>query len=373
VPSPWIVGILTVCALLVGCSSAGSGATDATTTPVAPTPVTVADRPSAVGPTAYVDAAVPPVEVAYGPDPLQKMDVYTTTVPVLGTILYIHGGAWTGGSKEENTSAVALSATPEVRADALAQAAGSDSPGRRLVISELTKGWDVVSINYRLATEAPGPGIRAPQLLADVDRAVRYTRQNAAALGLDMTTFVIAGGSAGGHLALMHAQGAPTNAFMDPNLPPDLAAVPATVDAVAGLVAPTDLHTMWMAGGIAPGGQEALLGCTLAEVPTIPGMGGPCDPAVVDRYSPLVWSQTYVAQGETLPPAYFAYGGEDTLVQMDPQGWPNIDAWTLAAGANQTWVDYPATGTHNIDDQMNYLAFDAWLDHVASGNWDRPG
>jgi acetyl esterase/lipase len=239
------------------------------------------------------------------------------------------------------------------------------------VIAELQKGWDVVSINYRLATEAPGPGIRAPELLADVDRAVRYTRQNAATLGLDLSTFVVAGGSAGGHLALMHAQGAPTNEFMDPALPADLAAVPATVDGVVGLVAPTDLNTMWMAGGIAPGGQESLLGCTLADVPTIPGMG-PCDQQVVDRYSPLFWSQTYLDEQRTLPPAYFAYGGEDTLVQMPTQGTPNITLWTASAAPNTTWVDYPATGTHNIDDQMNYLAFDAWLDRVASRNWAAP-
>ena len=123
-----------------------------------------------------------------------------------------------------------------------------------------------------------------------------------------------------------------------------------------------------MAGGIAPGGQESLLGCTLAEVPTIVGMGR-CDSEWVDRYSPLAWSRDYVADGETLPPAYFAYGGEDTLVAMSTQGTPNIEAWSASAEPNRTWVDHPSTGTHNIDDQMNYLAFDTWLDAVASGRW----
>lgn len=346
---------------VAGCRSGGDGSSPTpggTVAAAAAAAVTVVDRPSGSEPTAHAPAAAAPTEVAYGPDPMQTMDVYVSASgePRRGTILYIHGGAWTGGSKGDGTSA---------------EAAATASPGFGVVIAELQEGWDVVSIDYRLATRAAGPGIRAPELLADVDRAVRFTRRNAATLGLDLSTLVVAGGSAGGHLALVHAQGAPTDEFEDPDLPGDLAAVPATVDGVAALVAPTDLDTMWRAGGIAPGGQEALLGCTLAAAPTISGMP-PCDQTVVDRFSPRARSQAYLDEERTLPPAYLAYGGEDTLVQMDTQGTPTIALWSSSAAPGTTWVDHPATGTHHIDDQMNPLAFDAWLDRVASGNWAAP-
>jgi hypothetical protein len=90
---------------------------------------------------------------------------------------------------------------------------------------------------------------------------------------------------------------------------------------------------------------------------------------VVDDYSPLVWSRRYVSDGRALPPAYFAYGGQDTLVKIETQGLPNIEAWADAAGPERTWVDLPPDGGHNIDDTVNYIAFNAWLARVASGNW----
>jgi acetyl esterase/lipase len=331
---------------LVGCGGSEGAEDPAPVVGEPGTPVTVTGDGSVVGPSGEAEALGEPVEVAYGPDPLQTMDVHTSDGGTLGTIVYVHGGAWVGGSKDD-----------------------AGSPGYRVVMAQRARGWDVVSIDYRLATAASGPGIRAPELLADVDRAVRTVRRDADALGLDVSTLVIAGGSAGGHLALLHAQGFPTDEFADADLPEDLAAVPATVDAVVAVVAPTDLHTEWMSGGVAPGGQEALLGCTLAEEATLPGMA-PCDPALVDEYSPLWWSRDHVASGRTLLPAYFAYGGQDTLVQAGTQGTPNVEAWAAAAEEGRTWFDLPPSGGHDLDDDMNGAALDAWFDAVASGRWD---
>jgi acetyl esterase/lipase len=193
-------------------------------------------------------------------------------------------------------------------------------------------------------------------------------RRDADELGLDLSTLVIAGGSAGGHLALMHTLGAPTDELVDPELPPELAAVPATVDGVVAVVAPTDLRTEWMAGGVAPGGQESLLGCTLADEAAIPGMG-PCDLTMVDRYSPLWWANDAVVDGRSLSPAYFAYGGADTLVPMETQGTPIIETWAAAADAGRTWVDHPPEGGHDLDRSMNRAALSEWLDHLDSGRW----
>jgi len=48
---------------------------------------------------------------------------------------------------------------------------------------------------------------------------------------------------------------------------------------------------------------------------------------------------------------------------------PNIEAWASGAGPERTWVDLPPNGGHNIDDTVNYIAFNAFLARVASGNW----
>jgi acetyl esterase/lipase len=338
----------------------------------APTPVSVPSRTSELGQGETAKSLVPtPVEVAYGPDPLQKMDVYASTGDSIGTIMYIHGGGWNGSSKDETTSALMLSTSADFRDAASPLVAEIDrTVGQDVIFAQIQNGWDLVSINYRLATAAPGPGIRAPQLMNDVDRALRYAQLHATELGLNMATFVLSGGSAGGHLALLSTQGAPDETFKDPELPSDLAAVDVRIDGVVGLVAPTDLNTLWLAGGIAAPGQESLLGCTLASVPAIAGMP-PCeDPDYVDFYSPLAWSQEYGDRDGSLPPAYYSYGGADTLVQPDTQGTPNIESWAGSAGVGQTWYDLPPEGGHNIDFSVDYVALNAWLAAVVSGNWD---
>ena len=91
-------------------------------------------------------------------------------------VLFIHGGGFTGGDKAEYRSA-------SVSAD-LARA-----------------GYVVVSCNYVL-----GPKDKEgvwPRNIADCRDAVRWMRANADALGLDPNRIAVAGGSAGGYLALM--------------------------------------------------------------------------------------------------------------------------------------------------------------------------
>lgn len=91
-------------------------------------------------------------------------------------VLFIHGGGFTGGDKAEYRSA-------SVSAD-LARA-----------------GYVVVSCNYVLGAKDK-PGVW-PRNIADCRAAVRWMRANADALGLDPDRIAVAGGSAGGYLALM--------------------------------------------------------------------------------------------------------------------------------------------------------------------------
>ncbi len=91
-------------------------------------------------------------------------------------VLFIHGGGFSAGDKAEYRSA-------SVSAD-LARA-----------------GYVVVSCNYVLGAKDK-PGVW-PRNIADCRDAVRWMRANADALGLDPDRIALAGGSAGGYLALM--------------------------------------------------------------------------------------------------------------------------------------------------------------------------
>lgn len=88
-------------------------------------------------------------------------------------VLLIHGGGWTGGTKEA------------MRPIARALAA---------------RGWVVVSTSYRLATQAPFPAA-----VHDLKASVRWMRAHAAEWKMDAARIGSVGGSAGGHLAGMIA------------------------------------------------------------------------------------------------------------------------------------------------------------------------
>ena len=91
-------------------------------------------------------------------------------------VLFIHGGGFTGGDKAEYRSA-------SVSAD-LCRA-----------------GYVVVSCNYVLGPKDK-PGVW-PRNIADCRNAVRWVRAHAKELGVNPDKIAVAGGSAGGYLALM--------------------------------------------------------------------------------------------------------------------------------------------------------------------------
>lgn len=86
------------------------------------------------------------------------------------TLVYIHGGGWTNGSKESS----ALTFLPY-----------------------LEMGWTVVNVAYRLAEVA-----HAPAAVEDTRCALRWIYRNADQYGFDRDSIVVTGNSAGGHLAL---------------------------------------------------------------------------------------------------------------------------------------------------------------------------
>ncbi len=84
-------------------------------------------------------------------------------------IVWVHGGAWRSGSK-------------------------TSMPLKKLV----EDGWVVASVDYRLSTQA-----RFPAQIHDIKAAIRFLRGNVGRLGIAARQIVIAGDSAGAHLAAL--------------------------------------------------------------------------------------------------------------------------------------------------------------------------
>lgn len=109
------------------------------------------------------------VEYARVGDTSLKLDLYLPENPQPALIVYVHGGAWRAGTKNE-------------------------MPLGGLVV----KGFAVASVEYRLSTEAVFPA-----QAHDLKAAIRFLRAKGKELGCDPAKIVIVGSSAGGHLAAL--------------------------------------------------------------------------------------------------------------------------------------------------------------------------
>jgi acetyl esterase/lipase len=254
----------------------------------------------------------------------------------LPIVVFAHAGGWVGGNR---------GAIPDVI---------------RTLITDVHVA--VVSVDYRLVREDAGRGFvnSFPTASHDLDRAIRFVRLNAIGWGLDPGRIIVAGASAGGHLAAL--AGAAPGIFADPDLPPDLASVSPVVQGVIDYVGPSDFRTFGDAGGWAPDLMAAFLDCA-------PGSPASCDAARANAAS-VVPHLTPVA-----PPAYFAYGEQDALVVAATQGAPLAAAWAAARGeqagpieARGVRYEQAAGAEHNLDlGNSDFRAMEAWARAVLAG------
>lgn len=179
------------------------------------------------------------LDLPYGGDsPFQKLDIYLPSEAEargkgrpLPVIIYVHGGAWKMCDKKDCQVEPALAA--------------------------LARGWAVVSVNYRLSSEAIFP---AP--VDDVRAALSWLVRNAVEHGLDGQRIALWGESAGAHL-VSHA------GLREPSL----------VKAVVAWYCPTNFSKMdpYLAENgfpipdhSLPGSPESeLLGAPIGEVPRL--------------------------------------------------------------------------------------------------------
>lgn len=111
------------------------------------------------------------------------LDIFRPRIPGEGPrpcLLYVHGGGWVIGDKS--------------------------TQGLPTVHELTAAGWVCFSMNYRKS-----PRATYPEHLIDVKRAIAWIRTHGASYGADPNFLVLAGGSAGGHLAALAA--------LTPNVP----------------------------------------------------------------------------------------------------------------------------------------------------------
>ena len=258
--------------LFASCSKSDNGGGG--TPPPTPTPV----------------AAATTLNVAYGADPLQKMDIYlpaNRTVTTTKVIIMVHGGSWIGGDKNDFNVII-------------------DSLKKRL------PDYAIFNLNYRLAA-LPATNVFPAQEL-DVKAAVEFIYSNRTA-NLVSDKFVMMGASAGGHLALLEAYKYQT---------------PVKIKAVIDFFGPTNMATMYSDYASNPPGQFGIFALMGNTTPT-------ANPIFYAQSSPITFATT-----ATACPTIILQGGTDVVV-YPTQSSTLRDKLTLATVVNQ-YVYYPMLG-----------------------------
>jgi acetyl esterase/lipase len=213
-----------------------------------------------------------------------KLDVVTAAEKSAArpTVIFIHGGGWVGGTKEDHFL---------------------------FLLPYLARGMNAVDVEYRKASVA-----LAPAAVADCRCALRWVYQHANDYGFDTSKLVVAGESAGGHLSLMTGM-LSEDAGFDNDCPGAAGAPPLKVAAIIDYCGITDVAD--------------LLDGPHRQTFALMWLGNqPNRKELARQLSPL----TYVRAG--LPPTIILHGDQDDTVPYQ-QGVRLHDALDRAGVANQ--------------------------------------
>ncbi len=171
-------------------------------------------------------------------------------------IIWIHGGAWRSGSK-------------------------SDVP----IIKFREQGFAVASVDYRLS-----PVARFPSQIHDIKTAIRYLRLHAERLEVDVDRFVLAGASAGGHLAVLAAVSDGVQELSGPNGASEIPSL--KVKAVVSFYGASNLQTILAQStpfgiNMRVPALELLLGGVPEQEPALARLASPVEH--IDPSDPPLW------------------------------------------------------------------------------------
>ncbi len=247
----------------------------------------------------------------------QKLNLYlpmNNSDKPLPLIVWVHGGAWLGGSKE-------------------------NPPVRRFV----PLGFAVASVNYRLSQHAIFPA-----QIEDCKAAIRFLRAHAKQYNIDPTRIGTWGASAGGHLvALLGTTGDDKSFDTGPNLDQSSA-----VQAVCDFFGPTDFTKM--------SAFSSTMNHDADDAPEAKLVGGPVQEKkeVCRQANPI----TYITRKD--PPFLIVHGDKDPLVPHN-QSQILFDA-PKAADVNATLYIVKDGGHGFRDPEVDRLVTEFFLKHLKS-------
>ncbi len=251
-------------------------------------------------------AAETRLNVSYGTDPLQKMDIYLPegrTTASTKLLILIHGGSWIGGDKNDHNIMIQQ-------------------------LKDSLPDFAIANINYRLA----GLGVNLfPTQENDVKAGIEYLYSQRETLKFS-DKFALTGFSAGGHLALL--QGYKHTS-------------PVKVKAIADFFGPADMADMYNnpASNDVPGIIIALL------------FGGKTPNTHPDDYKASSPIQYVTASS---PPTIIFHGGKDLTVR--PAQSEALHQKLLASNVKTKYVYYANEGhgwegANYLDSFKNLVAF----------------
>lgn len=254
----------------------------------------------------------------------EKLDIFLPNDSLCyhPVVVVIHGGGFLFGDKE----GIELQAALE--------------PG-------LARGYAIVSINYRLSSEAKFPA--APQ---DVNAAIRFLRKNASLYRLDPNHIGLWGSSSGGNLASLAGVTDKMTVFVDSELGDST--IPWNVNAVVDFYGPINFLTMdpeYVINGLdgqvhdSPNSFESkYLGAPITTVPWLVKESNP---------------QTYLNPG--MPPFLIEHGTKDLNIpyQQSVIFSEYLAAYLPDTSINLRLIDGAAHGGPQFETQENTdLVFD---------------
>ncbi len=204
------------------------------------------------------EAPVVSLNVSYGTDARQKMDIYLPGIRSADTtrsIVLIHGGAWVDGDKNDFNEYVS-------------------------VLQQRFPSYAIFNLNYRLYNFPNNP---FPAQEDDIRSAVDYIYGHRSEYRIS-ADFVYLGASAGAQLVLLQAY--KNTETVRPT-------------AVVSFFAPTELRSLYSSNPLA----SILLGQLTGSTPS-------GNPAAYDEQSPVNFVDTQV------PPTIILHGGADTVVPV---------------------------------------------------------
>ena len=243
------------------------------------------------------------------------LDLYVPAEP-LALCVYLHGGGWRIGSKAEGPEVGPQIARPPWRPSFFQRVAET--------------GLVVASVEYRLSGEAHFPAQRD-----DVEAAARFLAERHGDFGIATNARVCWGGSAGGHLAALHAltTSLPVSAAVCWYPVTDFAALPIDIDRAGGR------------GDRSGGSREAqLLGAAADKRPHLARAASPVH-----------------AVRPGAPPFLFLHGDKDTSVP--PRQSHRLAEALRAAGGSAVVEEIP--GATHLFPELDDAALKGLVDRSA--------